>query len=159
VLLDVTDGLPERSLAPGDVAIEQGVRSDEMFVLVEGDVEVLRDGRVVAVLSEPGSVVGEMSVLLDTPYSATVRARTPARVRVVASGSELLGSNAAVVREVAAILARRLHLVTTYLADLKRQYGDSALGLSMVDDVLSELVSAQGSVSDPGSDREPDPNL
>ena len=53
-------------------------------------------------------------------------------------------------------LAERLNFVTTYLADLKLQYGD-APGLSMVSDVLQRLAHRQGPAARPGSARDPDP--
>ena len=53
-------------------------------------------------------------------------------------------------------LAERLNFVTTYLADLKHQYGD-APGLAMVSDVLSQLSQRQGAVARPGSARDPEP--
>ena len=52
-------------------------------------------------------------------------------------------------------LAERLNFVTTYLADLKHQYGN-APGLSMVSDVLHRLGHRQGPVARPGSARDPD---
>jgi hypothetical protein len=52
-------------------------------------------------------------------------------------------------------LAERLNFVTTYLADLKHQYGD-APGLSMVADVLHQLAQRHGPVARPGSARDPD---
>jgi CRP/FNR family cyclic AMP-dependent transcriptional regulator len=54
-------------------------------------------------------------------------------------------------------LAERLAFVTTYLADLKHQYGD-APGLAMVGQVLSELAQRQGPTARPGSLRDPDPD-
>ena len=56
----------------------------------------------------------------------------------------------------ATVLAERLSFVTTYLADLKHQYGD-APGLAMVSDVLKELAAHQGPAARPGSARDPDP--
>ncbi len=53
-------------------------------------------------------------------------------------------------------LAERLNFVTTYLADLKHQYGD-APGLAMVADVLGQLAQRQGPTAQPGSARDPDP--
>jgi hypothetical protein len=53
-------------------------------------------------------------------------------------------------------LAERLNFVTTYLADLKQQYGD-APGLSMVNDVLARLAQGQTPSARPGSARDPNP--
>jgi CRP/FNR family cyclic AMP-dependent transcriptional regulator len=47
-----------------------------MMVLLEGEVEVLRDGDVVLATLGPGECIGETSLLLDVPRTATVRART-----------------------------------------------------------------------------------
>jgi hypothetical protein len=57
----------------------------------------------------------------------------------------------------ARLLARRLHAMTTYLADLKQQYGDHEGGLGMVDTVLGSLMRHSGARSQLGSDRDPDP--
>ena len=54
-------------------------------------------------------------------------------------------------------LAERLAFVTTYLADLRHQYGD-APGLAMVSGVLQELAQRQGPPARPGSLRDPDPD-
>ena len=43
---------------------------------------------------------------------------------------------------IAVSLAERLNFVSSYLADLKQQYGDST-GLSMVSDVLAQLAQRQ----------------
>ena len=50
-----------------------------------------------------------------------------------------------------------LNYVTSYLADLKAQYGD-APGLSMVSVVLRELAERQGERARPGSARDPQPD-
>ena len=46
--------------------------------------------------------------------------------------------------------------MTSYLADLKNQYGD-APGLTMVSEVLSLLAQRQVPAARPGSARDPDP--
>ena len=60
----------------GAVVLEQGARGPRMLVLLEGEVEVLRDGDVVLATLGPGECIGETSLLLDVPRTATVRART-----------------------------------------------------------------------------------
>jgi hypothetical protein len=53
-------------------------------------------------------------------------------------------------------LAERLNFITTYLVDLRHQYGD-APGLSMIPDVLRELSQRQRPLAKVGSARDPDP--
>jgi len=64
--------------------LEQGAVGPRMMVILEGSVEVLRRDpsgmqRSIAKLSD-GEVLGELSLLLDMPRTATVRALTEVRV-------------------------------------------------------------------------------
>jgi len=61
--------------APGDLIVRKGDIGREMYVLVNGEVEVLdRDGTALATLGA-GSFFGEISLLLSEPRTASVRAR------------------------------------------------------------------------------------
>jgi CRP-like cAMP-binding protein len=58
--------------ADGDLLFEQGSIPHELFVIEEGSVEVMRDGRSVAILG-PGDVVGEMALLkLERRWASVV---------------------------------------------------------------------------------------
>jgi len=97
-----------------------------------------------------------VSALLGSAYSATVEATERSVLHHAADGQALLNSHPAITRLVAMGLAERLNFVTTYLADLKSQYGD-APGLTMVSAVLRELSERQGERARPGSARDPNP--
>lgn len=64
----------------GDVIVRQGAPADKFFIIVDGEVEVIRedDGteRKLATLKR-GQFFGEMAILRDTPRMATVRALGP----------------------------------------------------------------------------------
>ena len=63
-MLDFCVGLPERSLAGSEVLLEEGTTSGELYVLIEGELEVLKEDLQICTVSDPGSVFGEISVLL-----------------------------------------------------------------------------------------------
>jgi CRP/FNR family transcriptional regulator, cyclic AMP receptor protein len=100
-------------------------------------------------------VIGEMAALLGTRATATVAVKQPSRLRCAAHGENFL-SDPAVIRLVAVGLAERLNRITTYLADLKDQYGD-APGTAMVPEVLNQLLDRRIPPFVPGSVRDPDP--
>ena len=145
-ILELSAELPVRTFEPGSPVIEQGAACGELLILLEGEVEVLRDDVRVAKASEPGAVFGEMSVLLNTPYTATVRTLKPSRFAVVANPKEFLESSPEASLHVARLLAKRIDALNSYLIDVKRQYeGHDHLG--MVDDVLGTLMHRQPKTS------------
>ena len=73
-VLDYCVGGHRRRVSAGAVVIHEGGTTGHLYVLIEGRLEVLKGDTVVASIAEPGAVLGEMSVLLDQPHTATVRA-------------------------------------------------------------------------------------
>lgn len=154
-MLSLSAGLPERVFEAGEVVVHEGGRGGGMWVLVSGALRVRKGAVLVNSIGRPGALVGEISLLLDVPFSATVEASERSGLRHAADGHALLHSDPAIAMLVAQGLAERLNFVTTYLADLKQQYGN-APGLSMVSEVLQRLGHRLGPVTRPGSARDPD---
>jgi CRP/FNR family transcriptional regulator, cyclic AMP receptor protein len=158
-VLEFCKGLPLRHFAAGEVILEEGQRAGVLYVLASGSVEVVKGDVQITVVSDPGSFFGEMSVLLDAPHMASVRALEDTQLHIAEEPLAFLRSNSQIALEVSRLLARRLHFVTTYLVDIKRQFEDSGDHLSMVDEVLETLVHHQEPAAAPGSDRHPDPKV
>ena len=155
-MLQLCSHLPEVEFAAGDTVVREGGKSGSIWVLVSGALQVRKGAVVVNTVAEPGATVGEISVLLGSAHGATVVATERCVMRHAADGRALLARDPAISRLVAMGLAERLNFVTTYLSDLKHQYGD-APGLAMVSDVLHQLSQRQGPAARPGSARDPDP--
>jgi CRP/FNR family transcriptional regulator, cyclic AMP receptor protein len=68
-------GFPPVKFAPGDVIFAEGDKGDKMYVIRSGEVEIVRDGKVVETLS-PGGIFGEMALIDGSPRAATARAKT-----------------------------------------------------------------------------------
>jgi len=130
------------SFEVGGVIMEQDTGSGPLFVLIQGEVEVLRDNVRVAKISEAGAVFGEMSVLLGKPHTATVRALKPSSFAIIENPREFLESSAEASFHIARLLAGRLNVLNQYLVDVKQQYeGHDHLG--MVNGVLDTLMHHQ----------------
>jgi len=154
-ILDLCHAVPIRAFEPGEILLAEAERSGLLYVLIEGEVEILKGDFQINVVSDPGAIFGETSVLLDIPHMATVRALTPCRAHIVNDGDTFLRSNKDIAYGLSKLLAQRLHGVTTYLVDLNRQFENQDNHLAMVDDVLEALVHQQQHRFIPGSDRDP----
>lgn len=73
--------LPTRHVETGALVVEEGARSQAMYVVVGGELEVVKRGAgagdVRVALFGPGDWFGDMSILDVQPRSATVRAVAP----------------------------------------------------------------------------------
>jgi CRP-like cAMP-binding protein len=63
----------------GQTLFNEGDHGNCMFVVQDGELEVIVHGKVVETLG-PGSLVGEMALVDEAPRSATVRAKTDCQV-------------------------------------------------------------------------------
>jgi CRP-like cAMP-binding protein len=143
-ILEVCTDLPERTFAAGEMLIEDGTEAGVVYILVDGLVEVIKEDVQIATASEPGSVFGEVSVLLDSQHTASVRTLAPSVFRVVENANAFLTSRPDIMFHIARLLARRLSYVTGYLVDIKHQFEDQESHLGVVDEVLESLVHHQG---------------
>ena len=68
--------LQARQVSSGELVIRKGDVGRELYLIARGEVEVLDDvGNVIKVLRD-GDIFGEMGLLMSTPRTANVRART-----------------------------------------------------------------------------------
>jgi CRP-like cAMP-binding protein len=96
-------------LAAGRVIARQGEVGREFLILLDGEVEVSRDGKVIAT-RKSGDYVGEIALLDKRPRTATVTAKTDVVAEVLnrAEFSTLLADSPDLSNQVMATMARRL---------------------------------------------------
>ena len=74
----VADAVVKRRFKRGEVIVEQGKKSNALFILLNGRARVLtadsRGREVILATLQPGDHIGEMSLIDNEPHSATVRA-------------------------------------------------------------------------------------
>jgi hypothetical protein len=99
ILLRGDTKLPRRTLAEGEVLVEQGAPGDDLYLLLDGVLGVEVDGEQVAEMG-PGTMLGERASLEGGTRTATLRALTPCRLAVITS--ELVSE-----REMAVLAADR----------------------------------------------------
>jgi CRP/FNR family transcriptional regulator, cyclic AMP receptor protein len=137
VLAHLTTSLSVTTPSAGDVVFREGDDAQDMYVVIGGEMEVLKrskrgvDARVA--LLGPGDWFGEMSIVDVQPRSATVRALAPARLlRITSADLDALyrydvKSYALIVLNIARELSRRLRVADGILADLIANVMDNYL--------------------------------
>jgi len=128
--------LPTRHVEVGRSVVEEGDTSREMFVVIGGELEVVksgpRGGEFRVALFGPGDWFGEMSILDVQPRSATVRAVAPTML-VCLSNEHVekllyrrdLKSYSLLIMNIARELSRRLRVADGILAQFVTTVGDA----------------------------------
>jgi len=110
---------------PGACLFNDGDPGDSVFILISGELDVLKGGRIISAISGKGTIFGEISFLLESPRTATVIARN--EVEVICLPNEQVAEIWARFPDFAVsltrILARRL-ADTTDLAHGFREFCD-----------------------------------
>jgi len=119
--------LKVKALVAGDTVFREGEPAREMYVVLDGEIEVLKKSRRgretrVAILG-PNDCFGEMSIIDMQPRSATTRTLGPARLLAISTEDMDaiyrfdLKSYSLLVLNIARDLSRRLRVTDGLLAD------------------------------------------
>lgn len=100
--------LPRQYFSTGEVVLKEGERTGRLYILQRGRVEVLQHGSQLYVISNEGSVFGEISALLDVEHTSTVRALEPSTFYCVDGAADFIRKNPEFSVQLLQILARRL---------------------------------------------------
>jgi len=66
-------------LARGDSLFREGEKGEKMYVLLQGEMEILLGDFVLETVRQ-GALIGEMALIDDSPRTASVVAKTPCRL-------------------------------------------------------------------------------
>ncbi len=81
-ILELMEHFEERHAAGGEVIFQEGSIGSELYVIVDGSVEIRVKGRLLRIL-EKGSHFGEFALIDLQPRSATIRTREPTHLLVL----------------------------------------------------------------------------
>jgi CRP-like cAMP-binding protein len=138
--------LPLVTYQIGETVIVDGSRTSRLLILRKGTVAIVKEETEIAKVAEPGAVFGELSVLLDQPHKADVRALETSQF-YVADATTLLARNPIAMLYLARVLANRLDAANHALVELKRQ-----LRTSEPDNAVAKTVcKIEGLLSDSGA--------
>lgn len=113
----------------GDTIIKEGAVDSRIYILLNGEVQVCKDGKVLASIKRPGEVFGELAVVNDDRRSASVVAATSAVclavdqkfLQDIKPREEDPAFYAALYEFIARVTAGRLQATSRRLAELELQ--------------------------------------
>lgn len=146
-LLDQVCRESEKTTVPAETTIiEEDSLSEDMFVIVEGQLRVTKHGHdreVVLATLGPGEVVGEIALLDNAPRTASVTADAPSTlIRIPAEAFESLIEDSRVVRRMFRTVTSRLRGIEDTLRHEERM---AALG-RMAAQLMHELNNPAAAV-------------
>ena len=112
--------LPLVTFQAGETVIASGSKTGRLLILRKGTVAILKENTEIARVDEPGAIFGELSLLLDQPHTADVRAVETSQLHV-ANATTLLSQYPIAFRYVATVLAKRLDAANCTLLQLRSQ--------------------------------------
>ncbi|OGT81311.1 MAG: hypothetical protein A3H91_04770 [Gammaproteobacteria bacterium RIFCSPLOWO2_02_FULL_61_13] len=114
ILLHLARLATEQWLDKGDTLFEKGDMGTAMYVIVEGEIAVHDDGKLIATL-RPGEILGELALLTSEVRSSSISAKTPARLLKITQSvvQELMWDHYHMTRGMIRILVTRLRTMMT----------------------------------------------
>lgn len=112
-LLPIADIVQHVHVEAGDLVFAEGQPGNHLYVILEGEVDVMRGAERVARLGRK-ECVGEMALLDPAPRSASVKARTDCELLAIARDDfqDLLDMHPALARGIIRVLTQRLRHAT-----------------------------------------------
>ena len=114
---------------PGDSLFKQGDSGDALYVIMEGDADVLVDtpgGQITVATMGKNDFVGDIAVLCDVPRTATVTATSQLTTLRITKDLffQLVCQFPQIAIEIMRVLARRLDVTTRQLQDAVSKASD-----------------------------------
>lgn len=124
---DVLDSSSYIQCEPGDAIILEGAIDSRIYILLQGEVDVCKEGKILATIGRTGEVFGELAVVNQDRRSATVVAKTSALclavdqkfLQDIKPREEHPSFYAALFEFIARITANRLESTTRRLAGIE----------------------------------------
>ena len=101
-------GFPIQIFEEGELELPQGGRTGQLLFLLQGAIDVVKDGWHIARIAKPGAVFGDMAVLRDQPHSADVVAIERSSLFVVSDAASFLRTEPLIALYVAVVQSGRL---------------------------------------------------
>ena len=103
----------------GDIILREGEETDDAYIILEGEIEVTKNNKQVALLKE-NSIFGEIAMVDSRPRTATCTAKTDVTLGQVTRQNykQLLKHRPEAINPLLRIVTDRMRNLTEFLEDL-----------------------------------------
>lgn len=119
-------GFPIRTFSEGELLLAEGSWTGQLLFLLQGAVDVVKDGWHIARVEKPGAVFGDMAVLRDQPHSADVIAFQRSSFFMVDDAASFLQAEPLVALYIAVVQSGRLDAANRSLIAAKSQFAGNS---------------------------------
>ena len=139
-ILDFCTELPVRTFQGGETVLHENQKDGRLYVLRRGVVTVKKRDTEVNRLSSPGSLFGEVALLLHLPHGAEVVAEEPSELYIIEDGISFLAENPEMTILVAKLLAQRLKNMTDEMVELREQLDADEVASSQFGGIIDRMI-------------------
>jgi len=125
-----------------DQILTEDETSELLVVLKSGSVAVSREGSELTKISAPGSVFGEISILVGGAHMATVTAAEECECYVIENGEDWVKHFPNLLPDLAFLLASRLKALTFYVSEVERGLNEREEKLKILNHALGGPLEA-----------------
>ena len=149
VIEALAEAAREMHVRPGQVILQEGSVGREMYLIIDGVVDVVKAGtdeEMLLARRGSGELLGEMAFLEDRPRFATVRAAEPVRLLEFseqALSSALLGQPSLLYRVVQTLSSRLREADMQMIADLQLKNRELAIAYRDLQEAQADLVEKE----------------
>ncbi len=138
--------------------LKEGQTCNDIYILLSGKVEILKDNHQIAVIEDSGTFIGEMAILTNKPRTATVRTITNCKFYTF-QGNAILDQakkQPIVLAKLCKSLAQKLSSINTEFTNLQNQtqdtiFNDKSNGNLQLPDTTAEVKSSSNQKSLPAN--------
>lgn len=146
---------------PEDVIIQEGAVDSRIYILLNGVVDVRKDGKTLTTIKRPGEVFGELAVVNDDRRSASVVAAKPTVclavdqkfLQDVKPREEYPAFYAALYEFIARVTAGRLQATSRRLAEVEKELRELKASLGKGESTAQESDSTPAKATQNGHGR------
>jgi len=104
-----------KSFMKDEIIVKEGDKSKEFFILVDGKVGVFKGDKKITEFDKGGTILGELSMILNKPRTASMKALTPVNVLVIE------GELDEIIRQYPEYSKKLIHSLAERLVEASRQ--------------------------------------